>query len=137
MEEKKTIRVVYVENDKCARVIELGTELEDMQKAVDGDIEGIFPFREEICLVCNSMGKRLCKPNRVLRDSVGQPYLVICGSFFICDSSGTHFDSLTEAQIQRYLKMFEYPERIGMSNGKIVAVSVKPRENTKTNREER
>ena len=137
MEDKKTIRVVYVENDKCARVIELGTELEDMQKAVDGDIEGIFPFREEVCLVCNSMGKRLCKPNRVLRDSVSQPYLVICGSFFICDSSGTHFDSLTEAQIQRYLKMFEYPERIGMSNGKIVAVSVKPRENTKTNREER
>ena len=108
MEEKKTIRVVYVENDKCARVIELGTELEEMQKAVDGDIEGIFPFREEVCLVCNSMGKRLCKPNRVLRDSVGQPHLVICGSFFICDSSGTHFDSLTEAQIQRYLKMFDF-----------------------------
>lgn len=36
MVEKKTIRVVYVENDKCARVIELGTELEEMQKAVDG-----------------------------------------------------------------------------------------------------
>ena len=107
MEEKKTIRVVYVENDKCARVIELGTELEDMQKAVDGDIEGIFPFREEVCLVCNSMGKRLCKPNRVLRDSVGQPYLVICGSFFICDSSGTHFDSLTEAQIYNKLRYFE------------------------------
>lgn len=137
MEEKRTIRVVYVEPDKCARVIDLGTALEDMQKAVGGDIEGIFPFKEQVCLVCNAEGKRLCKPNRALRDSVGQPYLVICGSFFICDSSGTHFDSLSDEQVQRYMKMFQYPERIGKTNGKIVVVPYKPRENTKTNREER
>lgn len=137
MEDKKTIRVVYVEPGKCARVIELGTELEDMQNAVGGDIEGIFPFREQVCLVYQSLGKCLSKPNRTLKDSIGHPYLVINGAFFVCDSSGTHFDSLSDEQVERYLKMFEYPERIGLSNGKLIAVPFKPRENTKTNREEK
>ena len=137
MEEKKTIRVVYVENDKCARVIELGTELEDMQKAVGGDIEGIFPFPEQTCLVCNEMGKWHCKPNRTLKDSIGKPYLVICGAFFICDASGTHFGSLSDEQVQRYLKMFEFPEWIGRTNGKLIAIPYDPRVNKKTNREDR
>ena len=137
MKEEKTIRVVYVESDQYARVMDLGTELAEMQEAVGGDIEGIFPFPEQTCLVCNEMGKWQCKPNRTLKDSIGKPYLVICGSFFICDASGTHFGSLSDEQVQRYLKMFEFPERIGRTNGKLIAIPYDPRVNKKTNREDR
>ena len=52
-EKKKSIRVVLVEPGKRARETELGTELEDMQAAVGGDIEGLYPFDEQVCLVCN------------------------------------------------------------------------------------
>ena len=136
-EKKKSIRVVLVEPGKRARETELGTELEDMQAAVGGDIEGLYPFDEQVCLVCNADGKRLCQPNRTLKDSTGHPYLVICGSFFLCDATGEYFESLSDEQVECYLKMFEYPERIGRTNGRLIAVPFKTNGNTKTNREER
>lgn len=53
MNQTKTIRVVYVEPDKCARVMDLGTELEDMQKVVGGNIQAFYPFDEAVGIVCN------------------------------------------------------------------------------------
>ena len=73
MENKDTIRVVYVEPYKTARVIELGTELEDMQKAVGGDIEPFYPFEEAVGIVCNDEGKINGMPaNRAVYDENGE-----------------------------------------------------------------
>ena len=53
-EDKETIRVVYCEPGRLARIIELGTELEDLQRAVGGLIEPYYPFEEPVCIVCNA-----------------------------------------------------------------------------------
>ena len=85
MNQTKTIRVVYVEPDKCARVMDLGTELEDMQKAVGGNIQVFYPFDEAVGIVCNEEGK--CNgmhPTRAVYGDNKEMLDVIFGPFFIC-----------------------------------------------------
>jgi len=138
MSEKKTIRVVYVEPMKPARELELGTELEDMQRAVGGNIEPYYPFDEAVAIVCNDEGKiNGMPPNRAIRDEDGEIIDVICGSFFICDCSGENLGSLTDEQLETYKKKYLAPERFFMVNDQIVAVPYTPREAVKADRGER
>ena len=68
-EAKGTIRVVYLEPGKLARITEIGTSLEELQQAVGGGfIEPFYPFEEQVCIVCNDEGK-ICgmELNRAVR----------------------------------------------------------------------
>ena len=106
-----TIRVVYCETGKVARVIEIGTELADLQRAVGGLIEPYYPFEEPVCIVCNDEGKfNGMRPNRAVRNEDGRIEDIIFGPFFICDCSTENFGSLTEEQLKRYSEQFRYPE---------------------------
>ena len=138
MENKETIRIVYVEPNKAARIIDLGTDLEDMQRAVGGMIEGVYPFDEPVCLVCNDEGKyNGSLPNRALYDDEGEIWDVVYGPFFICDATGENFGSLTEDQLERYSQKYAKPERFFMRNNRIVAVPYEPGVTIRTEREER
>ena len=140
MDENKTIRVVYVEPGKAAQVIDLGTELEDLQAAVGGNIEPFYPFDEAVAIVCNDEGKyNGMLPNRAVYGENGEMIDVIFGSFFICDCSGESFGSLSEEQINVYKRKFQNPERFFQVNNKIIAVPYKPTINNKSHkdREER
>lgn len=138
MDEKKPIRVVYVEPNKFARVIDLGTTLEEMQAAVGGDIEQFCPFDEKVAIVCNDEGKyNGMVPNRAVYGEDGEMMDIIFGAFFICDCSGEEFGSLSDEQIKRYTDKFRNPEHFFMSGKKIVAVPYKPFAKAKTDREER
>ena len=140
MDENKTIRVVYVEPGKVAQVIDLGTELEDLQAAVGGNIEPFYPFDEAVAIVCNDEGKyNGMLPNRAVYGENGEMIDVIFGSFFICDCSGESFGSLSEEQINVYKRKFQNPERFFQVNNKIIAVPYKPTINNKSHkdREER
>lgn len=106
-----TIRVVYCETGKVARVVEIGTELVDLQRAVGGLIEPYYPFEEPVCIVCNDEGKfNGMRPNRAVRNEDGRIEDIIFGPFFICDCSTENFGSLTEEQLKRYSEQFRYPE---------------------------
>ena len=140
MDENKTMRVVYVEPGKVAQVIDLGTELEDLQAAVGGNIEPFYPFDEAVAIVCNDEGKyNGMLPNRAVYGENGEMIDVIFGSFFICDCSGESFGSLSEEQIKVYKGKFQNPERFFQVNNKIIAVPYKPTINNKSHkdREER
>ncbi len=54
---KKKIKVVMIEANKEAYVAEIYNDLKSMQKAAVGLIEAIYPFDEEVCIVCNEEGK--------------------------------------------------------------------------------
>ena len=111
LEEKDMILVVMCEPGKYAKVVEMGTELPDLQRAVDGLIETFYPFDEPVCIVCNDEGKyNGMKPNRAVYDNDGQMMDVIFGPFFICDCSGEDFASLSQEQIDKYMEQFKYPE---------------------------
>ena len=54
---RATMQVVLLEPGKEARITEIGTGLAALQRVVGGDIQAIYPFEEEVALVCNDEGK--------------------------------------------------------------------------------
>ena len=121
------IRVVMVEPMQEARIIEMGSTLSDMQKAVGGYIEGYYPFEDMVCIVCNEEGKLNGLPlNRAVRDKDGDITDIIAGPFFVCDCSGENFGSLSPEMAKKYQELFRYPEAFYHLNGKIEVVSARP-----------
>ena len=107
----ETISVLMVEPNKYPRPVEIGTELEDLQAAVGGMIEVVYPFDEPVGLVMNEEGKINGLPlNRSLRDENGDIYDLVAGPFMVVGLTEESFGSLTPEQIQKYGEMFHQPE---------------------------
>ena len=129
MEDK--ITVVLLEPGKLARVEKIDSTLAGLQGAVGGSIEPMYPFEEEVCIICNEEGKILGMPlNRSVRME-GQIVDIIAGTCFVCSCSGSNFGSLSLEQQQRYLRMFKYPERFLRINREIAALKYNPGEKGK------
>lgn len=96
------MRVLLVEPGVQPREVVLVHSLEAMQHVVGGLIQAIYPFEDEVALVCNDEGKILGLPlNRRLFD-----YDIIAGTFFICGLGESDFASLTPEQVKKYRQMF-------------------------------
>lgn len=136
MEDK--ITVVLVEPGKEARVTKLGRTLKTYQDTVGGLIQTIYPFgTRDICLVCNDEGKLLGMPfNRTIFAYTGEesddvaPDIqeIIAGTFFLCNGSGTYFESLTDEQIEMCMKHYRYPEIFLKRNGTLLIVRCEVKE---------
>lgn len=97
---KETMTVLLVEPEKYPRPVEIGTDLEDLQKAVGGYIEVMYPFDEQVGLVMNEEGKLEGLPlNCAIRDDGGQIYDVVAGSFLVVGLTEESFGSLTPDQM--------------------------------------
>ena len=108
---KETMTVLLVEPDKYPRQVEMGTELEDLQNAVGGYIEVVYPFDEPVGLVMNEEGKLDGLPlNRALRDDNGEIYDVVAGSFLVVGLTDEDFGSLTPDQMKAFEEKFHSPE---------------------------
>ena len=119
------MRILVVEPERRPEALEIDGSLKSMQKIVGGLIEAIYPFEEAVALVCNDEGKLMNLPmNRVLRDSDGQIYDVISGTFFLCGAPEDcdHFTSLTQEQLERYKERFHTPEMFLGMDGHIVCL---------------
>ena len=117
------LRVVLVEPGKTARIAEIDSSLEGMQKTVGGYIQAVYPFPETVCLVCNEEGKLQGLPlNRALRDEDNSIYDIIAGTFFVCDCSTENFKSLNEEQLKRYTQKYKCPERFLRIDDQILAI---------------
>ena len=128
-DKEETIRVVLLEPGKLARVADIDSSLEGLQKTVNGLIEAAYPFEEEVCIICNEEGKLNGMPlNRAIRCE-GQITDIIAGPCFVCSCDKASFGSLTEAQQQKYLKMFKYPEHFLKINNQIAAFPYNPQKN--------
>ena len=128
-DKEETIRVVLLEPGKLARVADIDSSLEGLQKTVNGLIEAAYPFEEEVCIICNEEGKLNGMPlNRAIRCE-GQITDIIAGPCFVCSCDKANFGSLTEAQQQKYLKMFKYPEHFLKINNQIAAFPYNPQKN--------
>jgi hypothetical protein len=123
---EKLIKVVLVKPMQKPQIIEIGSDLESMQKIVRGSIQEIMPFPdEEVAIVCNEEGKiEGLDLNRGIRDSNGDIYDIIEGDFFICSVNGENFTSLTDEQAKRYCEKYKYPEKFYMSVDGIKAVPI-------------
>ena len=64
---------------------------------------------DEAVLICNEEGKLLkLPPNRFIRTASGQPYDVVCGTFFIINAplDSDDFEGLSEEQIEKYIEFY-------------------------------
>lgn len=122
---KETIKVLLVEPEERPRVVEIGTELEDLQHAVGGDIEVVYPFEDRVGLIVNEEGKLIGLPlNRALRDENNEVYDIIAGSFLVARLTEDNFGSLTEEQIGKFEGLFHQPETFVKMGRSIMAIPV-------------
>lgn len=123
------MKVVLCEPGKKAQIAEIGNKLEDMQKVVGGLIQAVYPFTDNVALVCNEEGKIDGLPlNRALfvYDSDPDTRSVditdfICGTFFICGLGEDDFDSLSDMLLEKYEHRFRYPEKFVKDGNHIYA----------------
>lgn len=127
---KETMTVVLVEPGKKAKIGQIGKELEDLQKYVGGLIQCVYPFEDEVCIVCGDEAKLQGLPyNRCLRSEDGDVYDVIAGNFFICSCKGCDFSSLSVDEQKKYQKMYERPELFFCTDAGLAVAVVDEREN--------
>ena len=100
-------------------------DLADMQAIVGGTIQGIYPFQDNVAVVCNDDGKLL---GMEFSRSVPGGYGGICGPFFVCGTGKEDFCSLTPEQMEKYKKYFHHAELlIGASDTRAYTVKVEPK----------
>ena len=114
MKEEK-IKALMIEPRKRPCVVELGNDLDSLQKAVSlgADYQGLIEFvylEDNVSILCNEEGKLIgLEPNRRL----GKDILV--GVFYVVaeDEEG-NLVSLTTAQQSKYEKQFWNPDVIAI-----------------------
>ena len=105
------MKVLVVEPKKKPYAKEIGTDLESLKAEVGGWIQAIFPFNDNVAIVCNEEGKlEGLELNRALRDSIGRIYDIIAGTFLVVGLAQEEFASLTDVQLERYRKLYQTPE---------------------------
>lgn len=81
--------------------------LEEMQTVVGGWIEAIYPYEEEVAIVCNEEGLINGLPfNR----SVPGGYGGVFGTFFICGLGEEDFCSLSDDLVERFKSEYQNSE---------------------------
>lgn len=121
------MRVLVVEPMEAPYVSEIGSSLEDLQNAVGGWVETVYPFEDDAAVICNEEGKlNGLDLNRAMRDETGSVYDVIAGTFLIAGLKGDGFASLSQEQVETYAKLYQNPEVFLMHRGKVKAIPVSP-----------
>lgn len=108
------MKVLKVKPNEVPYAIEIDDELETLQNEVGGYIECVYPFEDDVAIVCNEEGKITGLPlNRALRSDDGAVVDVLCGDFLIVGLTEDGFGSLSNEQIKTYTKL--YTEDTGLS----------------------
>ena len=111
------MKVLVVEPHKTPYVKDIDPGLASLQREVRGCIEAVYPFDDEVCIICNEDGKLLkMEPNRALYDDDNEIYDIIVGPFLVVGIGEDEFTDLTHEQQYRYAEMFEIPERFEYFN---------------------
>ena len=119
----KMLKAVVVEPREKARIEEIDATLSSLQKIVGGTIQVIYPYTDEVALICNDNGKIEGLPlNRALVDGEGKIYDIIAGTFVIVGLDDCDFGPLSESLAQKYLQRFRKWEKFCRIGGQIIAI---------------
>ena len=105
------MKVLIVEPRKHPREAEIDGSLESMQKTVGGYLQAIYPFEDEIALVCDDESKLKSDTewNRMLPETGD----IIKGTFFIAGLGAEDFTDLSPEFMEKYKQRFWNIERGG------------------------
>ena len=123
MEMTPTMDVLLIKPNMYPQRMQIGCELEDLQKAVGGYIQAIYPFEDPVALVMNEEGKlNGSEFNRALRDEDGGIYDIVAGDFLVVGLGEEDFSSLPPELMKKYEKHFHQPEMFVLLGSSIIAV---------------
>lgn len=114
------MKVVVVEPMRRPYVKDIDEGLESLQHEVDGYIEAVYPFDDEVAIVCNEEGKLNGQmPNRGLFDDNGKLYDILVGTFLVVGLTEEDFGSLSDELAEKYVKKFWKMETFFRMDGEI------------------
>lgn len=120
---REKMRAIKVEAHKSAVVVEIGNSLDDLQKAVDGYIEIIYPFSDAVGLLCNEEAKlNGLELNRALYDADGNIYDIVAGTFYVVGLGEEDLTDLTDEMTAKYLEIYKTPQSFYISDGHILVI---------------
>lgn len=121
-----TMNVLKIMPGRKPEQVVIPHTLEAMQQLVSGSIQAIYPYMDNVALVCNEEGKILgLEPNRAVYDEdTGDILDIISGTFFICGLSADDFCSLTSQQLERYSTLFRHPEAFFWNGSSLVILHI-------------
>ena len=124
-EQTSKLDVLLIKPGMYPQQVQIGCELEDLQAAVGGDIEAVYPFADSVAIICNDEGKFNGRElNRALRDDDGHIYDIVAGNFLITGLTEDDFGSLTPEQMQKFENLFHQPEMFVKMGRSIMALPV-------------
>ena len=130
--QKEQLDVLLVKPGMYPQAVQIGGELEDLQKAVGGDIEAVYPYNEPVALIVNDEGKlNGSELNRALRDNEGQIYDIVAGDFLVVGLGEEDFASLSPELMEKFEKEFHQPEMFVRMGRSIMALPL-PDDKVKT-----
>lgn len=105
------MRAIYVKPGKRPVTVDIEDKLKILEEMVEGEMDVIYPFGDDpVAIICHADGKDSgLKPNRALRDGLGNPQKLVFGSFLIVGMG--KYRSLSESFIKKYTELFKKPER--------------------------
>ena len=102
-EQAPMMDVLLIRPNMYPQAVQIGCELEDLQKAVGGYIQAVYPFEDPVALVMNEEGKlNGSELNRALRDEDGDIYDIVAGDFYVVGLGEEDFCSLSPEQMKKY-----------------------------------
>lgn len=117
------IKVLVVEPNKAPYEKEIEDGLASLQNEVGGMIQAIYPFEEEVAIICNDEGKLEGLPlNRALRDQNEEVYDILVGTFLVAGLTEDSFGSLSEEHMKKFSEYYAKPEIFVNFDGHIIAV---------------
>lgn len=109
------MKVLRVRPKHYPEVIDIDRSLESLQKEVEGPIQAVYPWDDEVALICNEDGKLhddcMEKLNRTLDGPYGIPIDIIVGTFLIVGLTEDDFGELLPEFVEKYEKMFHQPRK--------------------------
>lgn len=100
--------------------------LDEMQATVGGLIQAIYPYEEQVAIVCNEEG---LLHGLEFNRSVPGGYGGVVGTFFICGIGEEDFCSLTPEQMEKYRKEYHKAEiLIGARGNEPITIKVEPKQ---------
>lgn len=107
-QEGNSMKILIIEPGKHPREAEIDGSLESMQKTVGGYLQAIYPFEDEVALVCDDESKLKSDTqwNRMLPETGD----IIKGTFFIAGLGAEDFTDLSAELMEKYRQRFRNVE---------------------------
>lgn len=121
------MKVIVVEPFKKGYVKDIEGGLKSLQAEVGGYIEAVYPFEDEVAIICDEEAKLSKKQaNRALRDEDGRVYDILCGTFLVAGLGEEDFTDMPEELMPKYLDMYEAHDEFLRIGRKVFLSTYKP-----------